>query len=42
LIGMKERMKLLSGKLNITSKVGEGTMIMVEISSLHKCVENLN
>jgi len=42
LIGMKERMKLLCGKLDITSKVGEGTMIRVEISSLHKCVENLN
>jgi signal transduction histidine kinase len=42
LIGMKERMKLLCGKLDITSKVGEGTMIRVEISFLHKCVENLN
>jgi len=42
LIGMKERMKLLDGRLDITSKVGEGTMIRVEISSLHKCVENLN
>jgi len=42
LIGMKERMKLLCGKLDITSKVGEGTIIRVEISSLHKCVENLN
>lgn len=42
LIGMKERVKLLCGKLDITSKVGEGTIIRVEISSLHKCVENLN
>ena len=31
LIGMKERVKLLGGDLNITSKVGEGTMVKVEI-----------
>src|ERR1035437_2669856 len=42
LIGVKERIKLLDGRLDITSKVGEGTMIRVEISSLHKCIENLN
>ena len=31
LIGMKERIKLLGGNLDITSKVGEGTMVKVEI-----------
>ena len=31
LIGMKERVKLLGGNLDITSKVGEGTMVKVEI-----------
>ena len=31
LIGMKERIKLLGGNLDITSKVGEGTMLKVEI-----------
>ena len=31
LIGMKERIKLLGGNLDITSKVGEGTTIKVEI-----------
>jgi len=31
LIGMKERIKLLGGKLDITSNVGEGTMVKVEI-----------
>jgi PAS domain S-box-containing protein len=31
LIGMKERIKLLGGNLDITSKVGEGTMVNVEI-----------
>jgi len=31
LIGMKERIKLVDGKLNITSKLGEGTTIRIEI-----------
>jgi two-component system, NarL family, sensor histidine kinase UhpB len=31
LIGMKERVKLLGGDLNITSKVDEGTIVKVEI-----------
>ena len=31
LIGMKERVKLLGGNLDITSKVGEGTMVKAEI-----------
>ena len=31
LIGMKERIKLLGGKLDITSNVGQGTMVKVEI-----------
>ena len=31
LIGMKERIKLLSGNLDITSKMGEGTSVRVEI-----------
>jgi PAS domain S-box-containing protein len=31
LIGMKERIKLLSGNLNISSKVGKGTTVKVEI-----------
>ncbi len=42
LIGMKERIKLLGGKLNISSNVGEGTTIRVEISSLPKGIEILN
>lgn len=31
LIGMKEQVSMLSGKFNITSKVGEGTKVSVEI-----------
>ena len=31
LIGMKERIKLLNGNLDITSKLGEGTMVKVEV-----------
>jgi two-component system sensor histidine kinase DegS len=31
LIGMKERIKLLGGNLDITSKMGEGTSVRVEI-----------
>ena len=31
LIGMKERIKLLNGNLDITSKLGEGTTIKVEV-----------
>ena len=31
LIGMKERVKLLGGELNVKSKVGEGTIVKVEI-----------
>ncbi|MFZ4582942.1 MAG: two-component sensor histidine kinase, partial [Paludibacter sp.] len=31
LIGMNEQMRMLNGKFEITSKVGEGTKVSVEI-----------